>query len=296
MSASALAGRRHAQAVGWLVLATLMWSMAGAVTRHLERPEGPSITFWRSVFAGLTVLVYLAQNRAHHLRKFWSSAPLTLASGLMWCAMFCCFMFALSKTTVANTLVVYSLSPLLTALLAALVLGSAIEARTWWAIAVVSAGLIGMFAGSFDPQEMAGVWIALGVPLASAINLVLMKKVGRDVEFVPAILIGCVLSAIVTGPFATPLRTSPHDLALLALLGIFQLGVPCILMLRAVPHLSAPETSLLDLLEIVFGVFWAWLAAGEIPAMTTLVGGSVVLGGLVLHELAALRLPQPARR
>jgi drug/metabolite transporter (DMT)-like permease len=290
----AVDARRHALAVGGLVLATLMWSVAGAVTRHLDAPTGPAITLWRSVFAGLAVLVYLVWVAMKHKRlPLVFSAP-TLFSGAMWCAMFCCFMFALARTSVANTLVVYSLAPLLTAVLAALVLGTRILRRTWVAIVLVTTGLVCMFARDFNLDAMGGVWIALGVPLASALNLVAMKKAGASVEFVPALLIGCALSIAVTAPFAWPLTPSLHDLGLLAFLGVFQLGLPCILMLRVVPYLSAPETSLLDLLEIVFGVLWAWLGAGEIPSLATLVGGSVVLFGLALHELAAFWTPVEA--
>jgi len=53
--------------------------------------------------------------------------------------------------------------------------------------------------------------------------------------------------------------------------------------------LSAPEVSLLALLEVVLGPLWAWLGAGEAPAAATLTGGVLVLAALVLNEVAALR-------
>lgn len=58
--------------------------------------------------------------------------------------------------------------------------------------------------------------------------------------------------------------------------------------------LSAPEVSLLALLEVIFGVAWAWLGAGETPSPAALTGGSVVLLALLLHELVALRRSRPA--
>jgi drug/metabolite transporter (DMT)-like permease len=74
---------------------------------------------------------------------------------------------------------------------------------------------------------------------------------------------------------------------LLALLGCLQLGLPCMLMVRASPHLSAPEISLLAMLEVVLGPLWAWLGAGEAPALATLAGGAVVIAALILNELTA---------
>lgn len=273
-----------------LVGATLLWSLAGAVTRHLDAPEGAAITLWRSVFAGLFVVLYLAR-RGPAWRALFSGGGALVLSGMMWAAMFCCFMIALTRTTVANTLIVYSTSPLLTACLAALVLGSRIGLQTWGAIALAVAGLAWMYAGEFDPQRTEGMWIAFGVPVASAINLVTLKKAPRHVDLVPALLLGCLLSILVTLPFAWPLQPSLHDLAWLAFLGVIQLGVPCVMMLHALPHLDAPEVSLLDLLEIVFGVLWAWLLAGEKPGSATFLGGSAVLAGVVMSELGSSLLP-----
>jgi drug/metabolite transporter (DMT)-like permease len=66
-----------------------------------------------------------------------------------------------------------------------------------------------------------------------------------------------------------------------------------VLAVLAARVLSAPEVSLLALLEVVFGVAWAWLGAGEAPTPAALTGGSVVLLALLLHELAALRRSRP---
>ena len=76
---------------------------------------------------------------------------------------------------------------------------------------------------------------------------------------------------------------------ILAMLGFFQLGLPCMLMVRAARSLSAPEISLLALLEVLLGPIWAWLGAGEVPASATLLGGAVVLTALVFNEIADMR-------
>jgi drug/metabolite transporter (DMT)-like permease len=68
------------------------------------------------------------------------------------------------------------------------------------------------------------------------------------------------------------------------------------LMVRASPQLSAPEIALLALLEVVLGPLWAWLGAGEAPALATLAGGAVVIAALLLNELAALGVRVRARR
>ena len=77
--------------------------------------------------------------------------------------------------------------------------------------------------------------------------------------------------------------------SLLALLGIFQLGLPCTMYVIASRSLLAPELALLSLLEVLLGPLWAWLGAGEVPGGSALAGGAIVLAALAANELAALR-------
>ena len=64
--------------------------------------------------------------------------------------------------------------------------------------------------------------------------------------------------------------------------------LPCFLVVRLSKVLSAPEISLLAQLEVIFGVTWAWLWAGEHLSLSTLSGASLVLGALVINELATI--------
>ena len=84
-------------------------------------------------------------------------------------------------------------------------------------------------------------------------------------------------------------RPRAHDIGLLGLLGVAQLAIPCLIAVAAARVLSAPEAALLSLLEIVFGVAWTWLGAGEAPGRHVLVGGALVIGALVANEALALR-------
>mgnify|MGYP003439018746 CR=1 FL=1 len=99
-----------------VVLAALMWSIAGVVTRQLHGAAGFEVTFWRSLFAGLTVFGWLlaSSGRSAVAQVGKGGAPVLL-SGLMWAVMFTCFMVALTLTSVANVLITQSLAPVFTA-------------------------------------------------------------------------------------------------------------------------------------------------------------------------------------
>lgn len=280
-----------------MACAAIMWSIAGVLTRQLDAARGFEITFWRSVFSGLFVFVVLfCQKGIGSVRLIQDAGRWGLLSGLMWGVMFCCFMLALTMTTVANTLIVMSVAPLLTALLALLFLKQGIAPRTWAAIIFAFLGMVWMFAGSLEAEDgkhIAGMLVALGVPLAAAVNVIVMKRAGQKLDLIPSVLLGSLFSLLAMLPLAWPLQASWHDIGILAVLGVFQLGLPCMMMVIAARSLSAPEISLLALLEVVFGPVWAWLGAGEIPDRASLTGGVVVLAALLLNELTSLH---PRRR
>ena len=286
----------HRRAVLAMIAVTLMWSIAGVVTRHLEAAHSFEVTFWRSAFTvlALAVLLPVLRGRAALLRSLRDGGPTLWLSGVCWCVMFTAFMVAITMTTVANVLVTMAIAPLLTALIARVFLGHRLAARTWAAIAVAGIGIAWMYAREVrgaDATHLLGTLVALAVPIAAAINWVAIQhtRLDIDVDLLPAVLIGAVLSALLSLPFALPFAASAHDLGLLALLGVVQLAIPCLLSVAAARHLSAPEASLLALLEVIFGVAWAWLGAGETPAVHVLGGGALVLVALAANEAASLR-------
>ncbi|MBN8510398.1 MAG: EamA family transporter, partial [Burkholderiales bacterium] len=97
----------HRRAVALMVLVTLLWSIAGIVTRQLDSARGFELTFWRSLFNGLALLLLLGALRgpAALARTLRRGGRTLWISGLCWCVMYTAFMVALSLTTVANVLV-----------------------------------------------------------------------------------------------------------------------------------------------------------------------------------------------
>jgi drug/metabolite transporter (DMT)-like permease len=268
-----------------MLIAPVLWSTAGVVTRHVERAQPFEQVFWRSLVAAVFVALVLIFSK----RKQDIFNRPALFSGAMWAVMFTAFVVALSLTTVANTLVVMSVAPLLTAFLSFVILKEAVSARTWLAAGAAAAGIAWMFHDGFVGGHLIGMLIAALIPLASAANLVMLRAAAARVDLVPAIMLGGFLSALLALPLALPFQASAKDLALLAFLGVFQLGVPCMLLVIASRTLRPPEIALLSLLEVVLGPLWAWLGAGEAPGNAVLYGGGIVLAALVLNEISTMR-------
>jgi len=283
----------HNRAVLLMVLVALMWSTAGVVTRHLESARSFEVTFWRSFFTVISLLVILPVFSGRGVfAKLRSATPAFWLSGVCWSVMFTAFMVALTLTSVGNVLVTMSMGPLLTALMARIFIGHRIPARTWIAVLVAGAGIVYMYASQVDSITLWGTLVALCVPIAGATNWTVTQHAhdqGHDIDLMPAVWVGGVISCIVTLPLALPLQATAHDVALLGFLGVFQLAVPCVLSVRVAQVLKAPEISLLQLLEVIFGILLAWLGANEAPGSAVVSGGALVIGALLVNELIGWR-------
>ncbi len=284
----------HNRAVLLMLAVTLMWSIAGVVTRHLEHARSFEVTFWRSFFTVLALLVILPLFQGRDVfGRMRSGGKALWISGVCWCGMFTFFMVAITLTSVANVLVTMSIGPLLTALASRIFIGHRIPVRTWVAIVVAGCG-IGYMYGSQISQgvSVVGTLVALCVPISGAANWTVTQHAhaqGRDVDLIPAVLIGAVFSCILTLPLAFPFQASSHDLTLLAGLGVVQLAIPSALSVLCARVLKAPEVSLLGLLEVIFGILLAWVGANEVPGANVLAGGALVIGSLAVNELIGWR-------
>ncbi|HSI53757.1 MAG TPA: DMT family transporter [Ramlibacter sp.] len=281
----------HSKAVLLMVAVTMMWSIAGVVTRQLEHARSFEVTFWRSFFTMLALLVILpAWQGMQVFRNMHWRSPYFWLSGLCWSVMFTAFMVALTLTTVANVLVTMALGPLFTALISRVFIGHKLPLRTWMAIVVAGIGIVYMYGSQVSlgaPGVLAGSLVALCVPLAAAVQWTVTQRSqahGEQLDLVPCVLVGAVISSAVTLPLSFPLMASGTDVAWLALLGVVQLAIPCALAVVCARALKAPEVSLLALLEIIFGIALAWVGANEQPGPNVLAGGALVLGALLVNE------------
>jgi drug/metabolite transporter (DMT)-like permease len=288
-------GWTHGRAVAAMLAVTLMWSIAGVVTRWLDGTAPFEMTFWRSAAnaVSLVVLLSLLRGPATMWRALREGGRAVWLSSVCWCTMFTAFMLALTLTTVANVLVTMALAPLFTALAARFALGHKLAGRTWVAIVLAGAGIAWMYGHELQGgRHLLGTVVALAVPIAAAVNWTLIQSLRGQADapdMLPAVLLGALLSSAIMLPLAWPLTASAHDVGLLSMLGLVQLAIPCLISVTVARVLSAPEISLLALLEVLFGVAWVWLGADEAPTAAVLGGGALVLLALAGNEALSLK-------
>ena len=272
----------------WLVAAAaICWSSGGLITRLVVTDPWTTV-FWRSVFCAgfLSAAVAVA-----HRGRLAGLIRETGWPGLLMAACFATastsFIMALARTSVANTLIIQSLSPFIAGLGGWLCLGERVRRRTWVAMAVALLGTVVMLWGSPGGGSRIGDGLAFVTATAFAAATVVVRW-RRTVPMPAAATLAAALAAVIAIGQAAPASVTAQDLALLALFGIGQLGAGLLLFTAGARLIPVAEASLIGVLESVLGPLWVWLAVGERPGVFSLIGGAVILSALVAHTAADL--------
>ena len=198
------------------------------------------------------------------------------------------FIYTITHTSVANTLLMISLSPLFAALLTRLVLRQAVPRRTWLAIGGASVATLVILLGSLVTGDLPGTLAALVAAMAIGGTLVVLRS-RPSLNLVPAVAIGAGLAGLTALPAASPSSADLRDWVLLVLIGLLIVPMAFGLIATGPRYIPAAEVALLLLLQTVLGAFWVWVAVGEAPHGATLAGGLVLIVVLAMHSVAMLR-------
>jgi len=201
-----------------------------------------------------------------------------------------CFIMALARTSVANVLVIQSLSPFIAGLGGWLFLSERVRLRTWAAMGVALLGTVVMLWGDSGGGSRVGDLLALGTATAFAGATVVVRW-RHSVPMPAAAALAAALGALFAFAWADPASATAGDLALLALFGIGQLGAGLLLFTAGARLIPVAEAALIAVLECVLGPLWVWLAVGERPGAFSLLGGAVILSALIAHSAADLARP-----
>jgi drug/metabolite transporter (DMT)-like permease len=286
----AAARRRGLALVG---LSALIWSTGGLIVRSLESADVWTTVFWRSLFAVLFLVAFIAvRDRGQAFQVFRAIGRPGLVVGLCFTSASIGLVLALSLTSVANTLIMISTAPLIAALLGRVVLGERVKLRSWLAMAAALFGVGLMVSDSSGQTSLAGDAIAFVIACSLAVATVTIRK-HRAVRMTPATCLGALLAGLIALPFAAPGSVTPGDFGLLAVFGAGQLGLGLALFATGARLAPAAEVALISVLEPILGPIWVWAVLGEHPGAMALIGGGIVLFALVVHTILDQRKVKP---
>lgn len=271
------------------VFGSVVISTGGLLIRSLEATTEWQVVFWRGIFLTLgTVGILLFQYRSAVFRETRRIGRLGLLGGLFHGGALTGYVLSITNTTVANAVFTMSTVPFFTAILAWVLLGERIGARTVFAIAAALTGVALMLSDGISTGTVFGNVSALFAAVCIACLVIILRK-GRGVDMLPLTALGALLSALVAaimmgGDYNIPF----HDLILCLILGGVISCLGHFLFVVASRNISGAELTLLTLIEIILGPLWVWLFINEVPSAMTLIGGAVLLSAVGSHALFSL--------
>jgi drug/metabolite transporter (DMT)-like permease len=211
----------------------------------------------------------------------------TLAGGIVYAVMVVLFVLSNKLTTAANAILLQSTYPLYLLLLGPLVLKEKLRPVDGAVVAGVVVGAIVVFSGSEHvvataPDPMRGNVVALASGVAWALTIAALRWTGKrqpQAESAAAVVIaGNVIACVACLPLAID-GPALHlqAAAIVAWLGLFQVGLGYVCLTRSIRHVPAVEASTLLLIEPVLSPVWAWIVHGEQPSGLALAGGGIIM-------------------
>ena len=275
------------------LMAGIFWSFGPYVVRNIDEahtvPWQYLLTRGMVIFLLLNFFLYMEEglNFFNNYKKIGISG---LIGGCGLAIAMITFIWSITNTTAAITLLCLAAMPFITALLGFLFLKEIISSNVWMAILVATVGIIIMALGNNEKNTLfgfiLGIISAIGFSVFS-VSLRWRKETPKFTTVALAGLICFIVSLIVIIYKDISLFSSSKNQSLFALHGaIVCLGM--ILYAIASKNIQAAELTLLSLTEVIAGIFWVWLpwlGINEIPETNTIVGGFLIFLSIFYYSL-----------
>ena len=262
-------------------------SFGGLIIKSFEGANLWQILFWRQTFFAIIVAFYLLISyKKNFFKSFYNSGLAGLIAGFVLSIGFSAYVFAMYNTTVANTNFIITTETIFLAVFGYFFLKEKINLITFISIILGMSGVLLIIGSSLSIQsseQFIGNIVAFIMPISFAILVVIIRKY-PNVDMVPAQFTAGILAAIIGYFIAGKLSISPHDLFLASMAGFFQIGFGFILITIGSQTTPSAVVGVLMLTEAVFGPLWAWLFINEIPPMSVLIGGGIIIFSILFQS------------
>lgn len=260
-----------------ILLCAALWSTAGIFMKWIPW-SGFVIASFRSLLSGGVMVAFMAVN---HFR--FRINKRTLFGGISLAGTMLLFSVANKMTTAANAIVLQYTSPIWIVLLSAAFLHKRFHKADMIAVALAFFGIALFFADGLGAGNTAGNLVALGAGLSFGCYYISLGE-GTEDERTSAVLVANIITFLIGLPFVA--TTQPQfdsvSVSLIIFLGIFQLGIPYVLLAHASGWCPPLVCSLLGALEPLLNPVWVAIFDGEMPGALALVGGVIVIATIAV--------------
>ena len=279
------AGQTKLSPVVYVLIAVLLWSTGGLFIK-LTTLDAYQVTFFRSLFAAITVLI-LTRKNGLKINAFG------IFTSIIYALLLFLFVWATKKTTAANAIFLQYTAPIYILVLAPFIIGEKFHWRDMVTVVVVMAGMSLFFVGQLRLEDYQGNTAALFSGVFLGLYIMLLRHPKAE-GFNPAI-------AVIYGNFLLALLTAPSGIAALpsmtamdwtavTFLGVIQIGISYILFIKGVRGGTRPlDASLIGFIEPLLNPVWVFIFVGERPSQWALLGGGIIIAAIAIHTSGSMQ-------
>ncbi len=260
-------------------------SWGGLILRSFESASIWQILFYRSIFFLWVLIAFiLLTYRKKTFKKIKEAGVPGLIGGVFLSTNFVAYMYSMMETTVANVVFIISTQTVFLPIVAYIFLKEKISPRGYVAIVLAMIGVTLMIGDSFGTGSLKGNLAALTIPINFSVLVLIIRKYPK-VDMIPAIFYAGILSCLYGLFLLEDMVISTKDIWLSFLLGVPQLAFGFIFITIGSRTTPAVMVGLLMLMESIFAPIWVWLFYNEIPPVSVLIGGIIILSAVVMKSL-----------
>ena len=280
-----------------VLIAGILWSFGALVVRYIE--DARSVPWQYLFFRGLTIFVllnlYLLVKEGKSFIKNYKKIDLSIVIGGMgFATAFIGFIWSITHTSAAITLMMLAAMPFITAILGYIFLKEKVSLTTMIAIIIAAVGITFMAFNSSKVGTLFGLLLGLLSSLGFSIGSVSLRWNKRTPTFTTVSLAGLFCAIISFAvlifseqSFFTTFRNSSlsalHGTLVCSGLILYSIGSK---------NIPAADLTLLSLTEVLGGIFWVWLpifGINEVPTANTIIGGSILTFAILFYSLNTKR-------
>ena len=260
-------------------------SWGGLILRTFESASIWQILFYRSIFFLWVLIAFILLTYGKKtFKKIKEAGVPGLIGGIFLSTNFVAYMYSMMETTVANVVFIISTQTVFLPIVAYIFLKEKISPRGYVAIVLAMIGVTLMIGDSLGTGSLKGNLAALTIPINFSVLVLIIRKYPK-VDMIPAIFYAGILSCLYGLLLLENFTISTKDIWLAFLLGVPQLAFGFIFITIGSRTTPAVMVGLLMLMESIFAPIWVWLFYNEIPPISVLIGGIIILSAVVMKSL-----------
>ena len=280
-------------AIPIVLFAGIFWSFGPYVVRHIDQPQ---LVTWQYLFTrGLVIFillnVYLYLDEGLKFYKNYLKIGISgILGGAGLATAMITFIYSISNTSAAVTLLCLAAMPFITALLGFMFLKEKISLTVWISIFVATFGIAVMAFGNAEKNTLSGLIFGLASALGFSIFSVTLRWKKATPKFTTVALSGlfcCLFSTVLILINDLNFLSTNKNEALFATHGTL-VCMGLIMYSIGSKNIPATDLTLLSLTEVIGGIFWVWLpwlGINEVPSTNTIIGGFFIFIAIFYYSL-----------